>query len=82
MPSENDSDNIYCFMIKWLFELIHISGVIKYDFRLSWNVTRPYSGKKSSRRFTSSVRRRNTTETKNKNPISRKRSSTFKRHSY
>ena len=82
MPPDNTSDNIYCFMLKWLFELIHISGVIKYDFRLSWNVTRPYSGKKSSRKFNSSVRKRNTTETKNKNPISRKRSSTFKRYSY
>ena len=81
MPPENDSDNIYCFMMKWLFELIHISGIIKYDFRLSWNVLRPYSGKKS-REITSSVRKRNTTENKNKNPLSRKKSSTFKRNTY
>jgi hypothetical protein len=82
MPSENSSDNLYCFMMKWLFELIHISGIIKYNFKLTWNVSRSYSGKKSSRRFTSSIRRRNTTENKINNPLSRKKSLTFKRHSY
>ena len=57
-------------------EMIHISGVIKYNYRLTWNVSRPYSGKIPSSRFISSNRKSTS------NLLQRKRTSTVKRRTY
>ena len=75
-PRDTGSENEYCETIKWLFELIHISGVIKYDFRLTSYMSRPYSGKTPSRKFISSSRK------STNNLLSRKRTSTMKRRTY
>jgi len=75
--STSDEDEFFCAMLKGLLEMIVASSLIQYDGELGWNVARGFSGKKSSRKFSSSSRKRNTTGSKNK-----KRGSTIKRRTY
>lgn len=51
--------NEYCDALKWLMELIHRSdNIILYNSTtLIWSVPRPFSGRKSSQKIASSVRR-------------------------
>jgi hypothetical protein len=80
---ETDEDeNIYCFMLKWLLELIHISGVIMYDFKLTWIVSRPYSGKTPSRRYSSTSYKRKSTDYKNNFIFRKKKSLSVTRKTY
>jgi hypothetical protein len=71
--------NEYCYALKWLMDLVHNSDIILYDSaRLVWTVPRSFSGRKSSHRIASSIRKRHSTKY-NKTRVSR--SNTLKRRS-
>ena len=59
--------NEYCYSLKWLTSLVHKSDIIRYDStKLTWSVPRSFSGKKSSYRIASSVRKARSTQYKKK----------------
>jgi len=84
-PQVTTGENEFCSVLKWLMEMIHISGVIKYNYRLTWTVSRAYSGRIPSRRFVSSKRKSTTDLLPRKSTtdlLPRKRTSTLKRRTY
>jgi len=68
MPEIKEVDfesNEYCYALKWIMDLIHNSSIIRYDQSVMiWTVSNSFSGRKSSYKIPSSVRRRNTTSYK------------------
>lgn len=64
MKKSNDDVNEFCYVLKWLMELVNTSNIILYDSsKLLLTVSRPYSGKTRSYKINSS-RRRSTPITK------------------
>lgn len=64
MKKSNDEVNEFCYVLKWLMELVNTSNIILYDSsKLLLTVSRPYSGKTRSYKINSS-RRRSTPITK------------------
>ena len=69
----------YCYALKWIMDLVHKSNIIFYNSTtLTWSVSRSFSGRKSSHKIASSVRKGRSTEYKKTN-ISR--NNTLKRRS-
>ena len=64
MKKSTDEVNEFCYVLKWLMELVNTSNIILYDSsKLLLTVSRPYSGKTRSYKINSS-RRRSTPITK------------------
>lgn len=58
MKKSNGEQNEFCYVLKWLMDLIDTSNIILYDSsKLLLTVSRPYSGKNRSYKINSSRRR-------------------------